>query len=109
MSLCSPRGVNMGYHDSEARPGWGDEARLDPDSFYRKVFEFAPFAVFLFRIGPNGTSICEKANAAAAKLANRSFREMLGRAPRKWLAKDISDNLEGKLKQCAGSGKSVTY
>src|SRR4051794_4214066 len=99
----------MGYHGSEVRPDWGGKSRLDPNSFYREVFISAPFAVLLFRVGADGSFVCEKANAAAAKLANRSFRAMLGRAPRAWLPKEVSDNLEAKLRQCADSGLSVTY
>ena len=90
-------------------PQWGGSAGLEPEAFYRAIFALPELALFVVRVRSDGTFVCEDANDAAAKLANRPRDEMLGRTARECLAEEVGENLDEKLRQCAESGEPVTY
>jgi two-component system, NarL family, sensor kinase len=99
----------MGDVRRKSRPDWSDEPEVGSEALYRALFASQEFALFLMRVETEGGFVCEDANPAAARIASRPLGAMLGKSPREALPEGVGQNLENKLRQCADSGKPVTY
>jgi PAS domain S-box-containing protein len=74
---------------------------------FRILFENAPAAIVLIRVGRDGRAVFEAANAAAEAFLGRTAGEILGRDVAAVMGPD--DPLNEHALSCAASGTSVQY
>lgn len=82
---------------------------LELGAFYRTIFAEPELAVYVLRIGTDGSVRFEDANDGVARLAGRPVEDIRGRAPLDCLPLPVADCLETHLRDCLDSKRSLTY
>ena len=91
----------------ESRVGQRTAELASSEARFRTLFENAPAAIVLIRVGPDGRAMFEAVNAAAEDFMGRPASDILGRD-----VVDVSgpgDPLPERSRECAATGLPVQY
>ncbi len=91
----------------ESRVGQRTAELASSEARFRTLFENAPAAIVLIRVGPDGRAVFEAVNAAAEDFMGRPASDILGRD-----VVDVSgpgDPLPERSRECAATGLPVQY